>query len=178
MNSQDKLRDKWLWNKEILSIGISVPIILSILLAIFLYPVLSDSSLFAFSFSIIGILIGIIYGYVGKRVNSLKVRYSNTGGKLSESLVVIGRIQSPGIVIFKENEIMLIPIAGKTRTIKLNEIRFLRCVNYFNGKTLIWKKWIVLSVSPRLGFAVPKTVAKRWMDKITDYLSSNSNNKK
>jgi len=34
----------------------------------------------------------------------------------------------------------------------------------FNGKTLVWKKWLVLSVKPRLGFARGEATAQEWYE--------------
>ena len=99
-------------------------------------------------------------------MRSLKQTVRADGGEVVESLIVIGKIQAPGVAILKETELVLVPIVGQPRALRLDELENLRIESFFNGKTLVWKRWLVLSAKPRLGFALPKAVANRWFTRL------------
>ncbi len=166
MRPEDRLRDKWMWNWELLRFCVALPVAIAIVLAVAFYPALGPYSLLYLLFSLIGLLVGIIYGVVGRKVRSLKDSMSTEGGEIVESLIVDGWRQSPGVAVLRETELVLAPIVGSRRTVKLGEIQAIRSVRFFNGKGMLWKKWLVLSTSPRLGFAVPDTIARRWASRL------------
>jgi len=99
---------------------------------------------------------------VGRKVRLLRDSLSTEGGEIVESLIVIGRVQSPGVAELRENELVLAPIVGEGVSVDLGELASVRRVRFFNGKSLVWKRWLVLRASPPLGFAVEDTVARRW----------------
>ncbi len=162
MKSESRLRDKWMWDRGVLRFWILVPAAISIILVLVFYSTQGTSSLFFLLFSLIGILMGAIYGVIGKKVRALKASFSSRRGEVVECLIVSGRVQSPGVAVLGETELFLAPIVGSPRPVKREDIHSVRCVRFFNGKTMLGKRWLVLSTSPRLGLAVPHPVARRW----------------
>lgn len=139
---------------------------LTLVAVLIAYPFLGSESLYLLLAGITGPIFGLTYGIAGKKVQVLKESFSNEDGEMQESLIVIGKIQSPGIVILKESKLRLIPIVGKEVALDTQTIKFVRMVSYFNGKSLIWKQWLVLSTQPVLGFALPEPVANQWFTRL------------
>jgi hypothetical protein len=164
MSIRKDICDNWMWNQKPLGIFMAAFAAGSIVLAAALYPALGLSSLFFLLMALIGPFIGLIYGYVGRKVQALKQTFSASDGELAECLMVNGNIQSPGIAVMGEGELILAPIVGKRVTVKLSEIRSYRLVTFFNGKTLIGKKGFYLDtgVRKRIGFAVVGAIAAKW----------------
>jgi len=92
---------------------------------------------------------------VGGKVRSLKESLSSAEGELAESLIVNGALQSPGVAILSDRTLRLVPIVGEEVSLDLAQIDSVRLAAFFNGKSLVWKKWLVLSLKPRLGLALP-----------------------
>ena len=90
MRPDDRLRDKWMWNWELLRFCVALPVAIAIVLAVAFYPALGLYSLLYLLFSLTGLLVGIIYGVVGRKVRSLKVSMSTESGEIVESLIVDG----------------------------------------------------------------------------------------
>lgn len=158
----ERKRDLWLWNSKLLRPVVHFSIGATLVVVITGYAIVGTESLYFLLFGLVGPLIGLIYGFVGKKVQQLKASIPPNSGVMAESLIVLNKIQSPGIVVLSNEKLRLIPIIGKELQMDLKDITFLRKVKYFNGKTLLWKKWLVLSTNPRLGFALPEEEANAW----------------
>ena len=162
----ERLRDKWFWNAELLRPVVIVPT-LAILIAVAAgYRAMGPSALLWLSAGIAPIIIGLIYGVVGSKVRALKASLSAEEGEIEESLIVVGYVQSPGVAILTDQTLRLIPIVGKEVSVNLQEIESVRETAFFNGKSMICKRWLVLSAKPRLGFALPTSTANRWCQAI------------
>lgn len=157
------IRDQWLWNRTPLRIFVSAIVVVSIVLSV---AYRSPRLLFN---SIAGLGFWAIYGLVGKKVEKLHNRLSEGDGEPAESLIVIGLLQSPGVAVLKDDEIVLAPIVGKDASIPLESISRVREVTWFNGSLLWWKKgfWLTVPGRGRLGFAVAYRVGKRWCERLT-----------
>jgi hypothetical protein len=160
-------RDMWPWNP-----GLMRPILIGssmgtlVMVAAF-YPFLGLHALYFLLLCLIGPLIGLVYGAVGKKVESLKQALAAEEGIKTECLIVIDRTQSPGIAILTESTLRLVPIMGDSRSIDRKSIDSIRMVRMFNGKLLVWKRWLVLSIKPRLGFALPGSTVAEWYERLS-----------
>ena len=87
---------------------------------------------------------------------------------MTEALMVVGAIESPGVVVLKDTELILAPIVGNRHTLKMSDIDSVRETTWFNGTKLFWKKGFILGMagSDRFGFAIPKTIAGRWANRL------------
>ncbi len=110
----------------------------------------------------------IIYSAVGRKVRAVKASLSaadrgsaDGDGEIAECLIVIGKIQSPGVAVLSETELVLAPIVGERRTVPLLDIESVRESGNMFGKGFVWKRAFILEIAgtPRLAFAV---TARRW----------------
>jgi len=159
-------RDMWLWNPSLISPVIVYSTIGTLVLVAACYPFFGLQALYFLFMGLIAPFIGLIHGVVGKKVESLKESLATEEGIKAESLIVVGNIQAPGIAILTEDTLRLVPIIGDAQLIDRASIDSVRLVNFFNGKTLLWKKWLVLSLKPRLGFALPVSTAEEWYESL------------
>ena len=162
-------RDLWLWNPELLKPVVIFSILITLIAIIICIPIIGQESLYLLFFGLIGPLLGLTYGIVGKKVRALKNSLSTETGYIEESLIVINKTQSPGIAILSKQKLRLIPIVGKEVSFDIDKIKSIRKTHSFNGKSLIWKSWLVLSTNPRLGFALPESVTEKWFRSIKRY---------
>jgi hypothetical protein len=145
-----------------------VSVVIGIVLTGTLYPVFGFDALYFLVAVPCGLLSRFIYATVGKKVAALRDSTSVQDGEVVESLMVIGRIQSPGIAVLRESELILAPIAGKGRTVPLADITSVRESSWLPGK-YVWGKKAFLLKTPnpaRLAFAVPESIGKRWSKKL------------
>ena len=164
MRTDEKLRDKWPWDREVLKRWALIPSGIATALAAVLYPALGVQSLPLLIVPLVALPICLSFGFAGRRVRSLEDSVATEAGEHAESLMVIGAIQAPGIALMKDSELVLIPIVGKRTSIRLADIKTVREVTWLNGKKLWSKKGFLLEVPghKRLGFAVTETIARRW----------------
>jgi len=160
-------RDLWLWNPGLVKPVIIVPLVVVLVIVAATYPFMGPRGLLFFLFGLIGPIIGLVYGIVGRKVAVLTERLVDEEGVKAESLIVIGYIQSPGIAILTDSTLRLVPIVGEERTIDRSSMDTVRLVRFFNGKAMLWKKWLVLSVKPRLGFSLPESIAEEWYERLS-----------
>ena len=160
-------RDMWLWNPGLLRPVVVLSTAATLVAVTACYPFMGSEACYLLFAGMAGPIIGLVYGVVGRKVRSLKASVSSEEGDIEESLIVIDKLQSPGIALLSDRRLRLIPIVGKELSLDLGEIESVREVHFFNGKSLIWKKWLVLSEKPRLGFALPEPVARRWLSAIS-----------
>jgi len=154
--------EKWLWEAEVLRVFVGLMVVASVVLVGILYPILGSRALFALVFGGIGLVFGIVYGIVGRKVERVRLFISAEGEEGIQSLIVKGLIQSPGISIIQDDEIVLHPIVGERVTIRVADIASYREVRFFNGQLLLFKRGFRFTVggSSRLGVAVPKSYAE------------------
>jgi hypothetical protein len=152
VENKGSILDRWLWEAELLRVFVGLMVLASAVLIGILYPILGSKAFFALVFAGVGLVCGIVYGIVGRKVERLRL----------QSLIVNGLIQSPGISFFKDDEIVLCPIVGERLTIRLADIASFRQVKWFNGKLLLFKTGFRLTVAGRgrLGVAVPNSYAE------------------
>ena len=154
----------WLWNPGMLHPVVIGSSLATVVIVGALYPFFGTEALYFLFMGMIGPFIGLIYGAVGRKVASLKQSLAEEKGMMEESLMVIDTMQSPGVAILTDGVLKLVPIMGESRSIDLSNVDSIRMTRIFNGKTLIWKKWLVLSVKPRLGFALPESTVQEWYE--------------
>ncbi len=163
-----KLREKWPWNKEFLQIFLIVPVLICIVLSALLLPAYGVHSLYFLLAAPCSILFRLIYGIVGKKVAALKESLPVQDGEAAESLMVIGKIQSPGIAVLRESELILVPIVGERCTIMLADIKSVREGSWLPGKYVWGKRAFIIKTSDKRHFAVAvaESVGKHWSKQI------------
>jgi len=164
MKPDERLRDQWMWNQGQLRVASWVPIVVAGVVTAASYPRFGTDALYFLLFGLRGPLFRAIYGVVGRKVQAVKATLVVGDGDLAESLMVIGKTQAPGVAILREGELLLAPIVGERRTIPLDDIVSVRETGNMFGKGFVWKRAFILEVpgTPRLAFAVPTPVARRW----------------
>ncbi|MCP4347447.1 MAG: hypothetical protein GY795_18230 [Desulfobacterales bacterium] len=160
-------RKKWPWNDEYLRAFLIVPSLIGIVAAAAAACYISAGvhSLWWFLLAVLtGIVFRLIYGMVGKRITDLKAEYIEDSGEVVEGLLVIGNTQSPGLVILRSSELVLIPIVGDKWAIPLNEVEVLKQGRMLPGKYVYGKRAFILKshLKKRLAFAVEETIGERW----------------
>jgi hypothetical protein len=162
------IRDQWLWNPTPLRVVVSLFVVFPIIATMALYPSVGRHSLWMLTFSIVGLASWAVYGKVGKRVTALSNSFSQEHGEIAECLIVNGVLQSPGVAVLRDDEIVLAPIIGAPTSVPLETISSVREVQWFNGSLLWWKKgfWLAVPGRKRLGFAVADSIAARWGDRL------------
>jgi hypothetical protein len=163
-----RLKDKWMWNSEFQRFLVIMATVIGITLTGALYSLIGVYTLFFLMTPLLFFLIGIGFRFAGRKVQALKDSISIQGGEVVEGLMVIGRIESLGVVVLKETELILAPIVGKRHTLKVHDIVSVRETTWFNGTRLFWKTGFILDMgdSHRFGFAIPKTIANRWAKRL------------
>jgi len=164
-----RLREKWPWNPEFLKAMLIVPSAMGIATTIVLYPFAKHHALWFLTTIICGGLLYQTYASVGKRVSALLIPLNNEPGELAEGLIVIGKIEAPGVIVLKENELILIPIVGKRKVIPFSEINNVTASHWLPGKFVWGKTALHLSFSQfstnkatRTAFAVTESIRPRW----------------
>ncbi len=159
--------EKWMWDREMVRIWTWWPLLLSLILTAAFFPTQGTDALYLLFIACFS-LMGVIYGFVGKKVKGVMEKASKLPGEAAESLMVIGRIQSPGVVVFKDTEIVLMPIVGETVTVAISDITSVKETGWLNGKKLWGKRGFYLTTpeKKKLGFAVVEEIAVRWSYKL------------
>ncbi len=158
------LREQWPWNPGMLRPFKLWSAFLGIVVAAVLYPVWGLHALWWMLLPVSAFLGGVICANVGQRVAQLKRELSAQPGEVAESLMVIGNLQAPGVVLLTDSTLLLAPIMGERVSISLDEIRSLRAGSWLPGKYVLGKRVFTFStpVRRRLAFAVTETVARSW----------------
>ena len=171
VESKDKISEKWPWNGEFLRLFLLMPSAIGISFTLATIPFVGIQASWFLTAICIGIVLNLIYGTVGRKVEALKIQHSSKSGDIAEALIVIGKIQSPGIVILQNSKLELIPIVGKIKTISLTDTELIGEGRWLPGK-YVWGKHVfkfkVPEVRP-LAFAVPKSFGSRWSKVIHDH---------
>ena len=159
-----QLREQWPWNKDFLKLYIALPAITAIVFSASLYSEHGLNSLYFLLFIPAGAIFWFIYAAVGKKVAVLMGCKSAQNGEAVESLLVIGNKQSPGIAILRTDALILIPVIGRRRKYKLENILSVKQNRWLPGK-FVWGKiafHLQTSGSTTIAFAVSESVGKRW----------------
>ncbi len=160
-DSKQSIFQKWLWEPQPLKVLVAALVLIPSVLALIFYPAHGAKAFFILAFASIGLIIWIVYGSVGKRVQALRSSLAHGEGEAVDSLIVNGVLQSPGIVLVKEDELLLVPIVGKRVTVPLAEIKSVRETTWYNGSLLLFKKgfWLDVPGRSRLGVAMSNSSA-------------------
>ena len=164
MTSQDKLSEKWPWNGEFLRFFLLIPSVIGITATVALYPSAGVHALWFLTAILVGVVLYLVYGAVGRRVENLKRELQDDVGELAEALLVIGKIHCPGVVVLRDSELELVPIVGERRTIALCEVESIGEGKWLPGKYVWGKRAFTLNASiwKPLAFAIPESVGARW----------------
>lgn len=170
MTPQDKLSEKWPWNGEFLRLFLLIPGIVGLAATVAALPFAGLHSLWYLSGILVGVVFYLIYGSVGRRVEKLKQEFKGREGEVTEGLIVMGKLQSPGIVILRENEIELVSITGEQRQLKLADIKLIGEGCWLPGK-YVWGKRVYTfssNILNPLAFAVPESIGIAWSPKLRE----------
>ena len=165
-----QLREQWPWNKNYLNLYIALPTTIALVFSTLLYSEYGVNSFYFLLFIPAGAVFWFIYAAVGKKVTILMGCKSAQNGEAVESLLVIGDKQSPGIAILRTDVLILIPIIGRRRKYKLENIVSVKKSHWLPGK-FVWGKiafHLQTSGTTRIAFAVSESVGKRWYDQLAE----------
>ena len=141
-----------------------VPSALGIISTVALYPTTRAHALWFLTAIPAGLLMRTMFAYVGKRLRRLHNELPDPSADVHESLMTIGKIQSPGLAILANDQLQLIPLVGKPLTIPLADIQSVKQSPMLPGKYLIGKTAFHITTPDhtRLAFAVDNLTAARW----------------
>ena len=164
MTSQDRLREKWPWHGEFLRLFLLMPSAIGITATVALFPIVGVHSLWFLTAILAGIVLYLVYGAVGRRVENLMREFQDDVGELAEGLLVIGKIHSPGVVVLRDSEVELVPIVGKRCVITLADVKSVGEGRWLPGKFVWGKRAFTFNASiwEPLAFAVPESIGIRW----------------
>jgi hypothetical protein len=164
MNTPNRLIEKWSWNEEVTLISLWVPVLVSIVGGLILIPLQGLQGFFILMGIPFGILWWLIYGFVGRRVVLLKIKYAHEKGELAECLSQIGFIEAPGIAIIDGSSFKIVQIAGREALIPFSVIVSVRVGRRMPGKYLPGIRAFVFKTRQykRISFAVPESIGRKW----------------
>ncbi len=107
-----------------------------------------------------------VYGAVGKKVDALARRYRSEPGDVEIGLLVVGKMEAPGVVIKKNSELILHQITGEPYVAPIAELELLRNGNMLPGKYLWGKRGFIFEPhkGTRLAFGIAEPVDQYWAD--------------
>lgn len=166
MTNLEILREQWMWNREARGIWLWAFFVCGLALTGVLYPSQGHAALLVglLPFLGSGVFIGLLYRYVGKKVEALRRSLADERGDMTEALAQIGGSQSPAIAIVRDEELILVPLVGERLAIPFADIKSVREGRNMYGKGFLWKRAFLIEApqSERIGFAVAPSVADRW----------------
>ena len=164
MPNEDRLSEKWPWNGEFLRLALIVPGTGGLVATMVALPFAGLHALWFLSAIVAGFVLYAMFGVVGSKVAALERAAEGEDGECVQALVVIGKLESPGIALLHGSRLHLRPIVGAGVTINLNEVLIVREGRWLPGKFVWGKRAFNLGVpsKKRLGFAVAESVGKRW----------------
>ena len=165
-NENRSFRDLWSWSEPLTRLVALSLVVAGSAITAAAYPRLGIEALWFLLLALGGPMHMGIYGVVGSKVRALQRAKYEGAKEVAQSLIVIGKLQAPGVAVLYDNKLRLITIVGKDLSIDLDEVTTVRVRAFFNGKSLIWKKWLVVKTEPKLGFALPATIATNWQRSI------------
>ena len=163
------LYNLWPWNKTYLHSYVVVSFLSAIFLTLLFHSVISDLSFIFLLLIPVGILIHNFYAKIAANIKILKNCKSAQNGEVVESLLAIGHKPSPGVAILRNDVLILIPIKGRRKKIKLENIQSVENTPRFL-MPFIWGKSIfklTTDHSVSMTFALPATIANRWYEQLS-----------
>lgn len=153
--------DQWLWEPGPVKLFVAIWVCIPVVLTGVFYAFQGTKALYVLIFTAMGPLFWLVFGSVGKKVENLCRSTAPDEGSPIQSLIVSGMIQSPGIALLKNEELVLRPIVGSEVSVRFADMESVNEVRFFNGKLLIGKTgfWLSVPGRKRLGVAVPNSVA-------------------
>lgn len=164
-----QLRDQWLWEQYFLNLYIVVPALICIFFIGILYPDIDSHSFYFILFIPMGIATRYFFSNIAKKVDILMHCKSAKNGEAVAGLVIVNQKKSPGIVILRDDVIILIPVNGRRRKYKLMNIISIKKAHTLSG-CFMWGKiafFLETSGSTDITFAVPVSVGNRWYTQLT-----------
>lgn len=158
------LRSQWPWNEGFLNLMLWVPIFIGALAIAAAYPFAGNEALWFLTIPLAGFLFRAMFAGIGKQVETLRRESRGKAGEKAEGLIVIGNLQSPGIIIKNDENIELIPIAGRPFTAPIDRLSVFREGRLLPGK-FVWGKraFIFLPVDgTKVAFAVAEKTGAKW----------------
>ncbi|MBA4148135.1 MAG: protein kinase [Verrucomicrobia bacterium] len=157
-------RDCWPWDPTFVLAYLFVPLVVIAVPLPIAVSHWGPEGMWLLVFELVGIAFAAIYGAVGKKVRRLKSVLQRSSGEVTEALMVMGAMQSPGLAVLHRDRLELIPIKGSALTVDLEDIALIREVRWFNGTRLWWKQGFVMELrdGQRVGVAMPELLARRW----------------
>lgn len=178
-----QLRDQWPWNESFLKLMLIGPSTIGVLATALTYPIAGAHALWFLSAAIFGIVMYLVFGHVGKRVQTLYEELNTEAGEQAEALIVIGKIQSPGVVKLQKSNLIIAPIAGEQLRLPLASIKTITARRWLPGKYLWGKTALYLTLDEEaikafnktgqnkmpknIAFGIADSFAKRWQLKLS-----------
>ena len=164
MMPQDKLSEKWPWNPEFLRIALFLPSLMGIAAAVALYPYGGVHALWFLTAILAGAVFYLIYRAVGRRVESLKNQFKDGRDEWAEGLLVVGKMECPGLVVMRSSELEFVPIIGKRYVLPFSDIVMFKEGRWLPGKFVWGKRAFNFGVPSRkrLAFAVAESIGAHW----------------
>ena len=128
------------------------------------YPFAGIQAFWFLSIPVTGLVMRAVFGNVGQRVEQLHQVNHGKAGEIAQGLIVIGKVQSPGVIIKNETELELIPIVCKPRLIPLHQLSVFKEGRMLPGKFVWGKRAFIFNPidGTRLAFAVAEDIGARW----------------
>ena len=165
-----KLLQQWPWNALFLKLYIIVPIAISLLFTGLFYPLYHAYTFIILLLIPCGLFFYFLLSPVKKQVDTLLTCISAQNGEAVESLLLINKKQSPGIVILRDNVIILIPVDGRRRKLPLTDIKSVITSTRLANKQLISKTvfTLITQKDSQYVFAVSRSIGTRWSARLLD----------
>jgi hypothetical protein len=164
MRPQDKLSEKWPWNGEFLRFMLIVPSLMGIAATIALYPYFGAHALWFLTAVPVGIGFFLVYGAVGRKVERLKEDFKECHDEWAEGLLVVDKMECPGLVLMRNSELELVPILGPRYILPFSDIVIFKEGRWLPGKFVWGKRSFNFGVQSkkRLAFAVAESIGAHW----------------
>jgi predicted Ser/Thr protein kinase len=161
-----RLRDCWIWDSRIVLLMFLVPFIVASIAALALFSTLGPKAMFFQFLGSVGVIPGIVFLIVGRRVRSLKAKLSADHSEACEAVFLRRMNQQPGLAVLYEDRLEFIPVFGAKATFAFRDIVSVRDIQWFNGALLWWKAAFSFSAisNERIQLALPEPVARRWRE--------------
>lgn len=158
------LKEQWPWSPAFLRLFLLAPSGVGVLLAAASYPVGGMQAMWFLLGIPIGVGLRLMFGTAGRKVQYLKQKYESDDGEVLESLMAIGKTESPGLAILRDSELELVPIVGDGVTIPLEKLRVFKEGRMLPGKYVWGKRAFILSPYKlrRVSFAIAQSRAESW----------------
>ncbi len=166
-----RIRDSWAWNDDFRRLFIIVPSTIGLLVTVTVWTVAGWNALWGLVAIPWGCFFWLVFGFPAKRINALREKYADDSGEITESLMQIGGIQAPGLVILRDDGLELIPIVGDPQVFPFDSLEVIKEGHALPGKYIWGKHVFYLKADKRVAFGVPEPVGERWSKKFTELRS-------